>query len=182
MLTIHKHSSAVDNRRKLIQQEREFWKHHFFAHVALRSPTSVSDEMSERLWLSEKYKLLSPSRFIQEVKQASEDGRAAELSVARLVMESRAWRSDEEQQAISAELHTAERDVKYQDRTESLELLDVAEGLLEDNISSFDAIRTGDQDVRLKMSQSVDERLKNISGINANREQFQKEHGTVFSL
>jgi hypothetical protein len=138
--------------------------------------------MSERLWLSEKYKLLSPSRFIQEVKQASEDGRAAELSVARLVMESRAWRSDEEQQAISAELHTAERDVKYQDRTESLELLDVAEGLLEDNISSFDAIRTGDQDVRLKMSQSVDERLKNISGINANREQFQKEHGTVFSL
>lgn len=170
-------------RRKQIQQETEFWKHQFFGVVPLHFPTSISDEMSERLWLSEKYKLLSPSRFKEAVMQASADGRPAELHVARLVAESRGWSSEEEQRDVSTALHIAERDVKYPDRSESLELLEVASSTLEDAVSSYESLQKGTQDVRLKMSDAAKERFKNVADIQASREKLQGEHpGTIFQL
>lgn len=168
--------------RKTIQRETEFWESEFFAAVPLHFPNSIADEMTERLWLSEKYKLLSPLRFIEAVKQASEDGRAAELHIARLVVESRSWRNVEEQQDVSTALHFAERDCAYSERSESLELLSVAAGLLEDATSAYKSISEGTQDVRLKMQQSVDQRLKNISDTQKSREQLAKDHGIAFQL
>jgi hypothetical protein len=169
--------------RKTIQQETEFWKQHFFGVVPLHFPNTITDESSERVWLAKKYELLSPARFIEAVRDASESGRPAELHVARLVLESRSWRDVEEQREVSTALHLAERDVVYPERSESLELLDTAESLLEDAVSSYESLSKGGQDVRLAMKQSVDDRLKKNSDLKANREQFQKEHpGTIFAL
>jgi hypothetical protein len=168
--------------RKTIEQETRFWKAEFFAHVPLHFPNSIADEMTERLWLSRKYELLSPARFKAEVAQASADGRAAELHVARLVLESRGWSSEEEMRDISTALHLAERDVQYTERSESLELLDVASELIEDAVSSYESLSKGGQDVRLKMSDAAKERFKNVADIQANREKLQGEHGTIFQL
>ncbi len=168
--------------RKTIQRETEFWKQHFFGVVPLHFPNSITDEASERVWLAKKYELLSPTRFIEAVRDASESGRPAELHVARLVLESRNWRSVEEQRDVSTALHIAERDVAYPERAESLELLDTAENLLEDAVSSYESLSKGTQDVRLKVQQSVDQRLKNVSDIQKNREQLQKDRGIAFQL
>jgi hypothetical protein len=169
--------------RKQIEREAQFWKTEFFGVVGLHNPTTIADESMERLWLAEKYRLLSPARFKEAVQQASEDGRPAELHVARLVMESRDWRSEEEQRDISVALHVAERDVDFAERKESLELLEVASSTLEDAVSSYESLSKGSQDVRLAMKEAMDGRLKKNSDLQSNREQFAKDHpGVAFQL
>lgn len=155
--------SSLDVENKIIGKQKAFWSDSFFDSVPLHENPNQAAECMERLWLAKRYELASASQFIQMLHEAKEDGRAAELGVARLVLESRQWRSLEEQRDISAALHSAERDVVYEDRTKSLELLDVASNLYEDCESSLSALRSDQEDIRLKAAPYIEARLKRES-------------------
>jgi hypothetical protein len=149
---------------KAIGRNKAFWHEEFFDHVSLRSEGhSIADEMTERMWLSRKYELMGAGQFMDSLQKASEDGRPAEIGIARLVFESRAWKP-EERSVISLSLMQAERDVVYEDRTASLELLDIASNLMEDAESSLSALRSGGDDIRLKAAPYIEQRLKKQSG------------------
>jgi hypothetical protein len=111
--------------------------------------------------------LLNAEQFIKIAQDASENGKAAVLYLARLVYENRSFRSEQERGNVGAELFAAERRIRLPIRIEALDILEACSEVIEDIQSAWLALSEGEEDIRSKVRPYAEERRAKIAADNA---------------
>lgn len=115
-------------------------------------------ENTGRLWQVREFELMHADRFIKTVEDASEQGQAAILYIARLVADTRTWPTEEGSSRARAALAKAEVEIKLPERTQSLEILQTCAELVSDIESAWISLSTGKDDIRSKVRPYAEER------------------------
>ena len=178
---------SLADRKKIIKQQQGYWDKDFWrdallysgapevrlsndavllssekAIQSLASYTAFASatllENSGKAWLTREMELMNTEGFIKAVGDASESGAAAVLYLARLVFDTKTFRSDEERSKASSALFTAEQELQLPVRSEALDTLTACSELAEDIESAWKALSTGGEDIRSRVRPYTAER------------------------
>ncbi len=172
--------SDSTSRKETIDEQRQYWKDCFWRDAKLYPPVpdfqignrlsllqteqavqalteflagsnAALLEQTAFLRFIRELEVLDAETFIRTVSDASAQGQAAVLYIARLVIESRIWTSDAERARVRVALTEAENSINLPERTQALEILDRCTDLILDIESAYRNLATGAEDLRAKV-------------------------------
>jgi hypothetical protein len=191
---------SLPGRKQLIEDQLEYWEKGFWRDAQLYPPPpeiKIGDSASllrserdvqalaefiassnrtlaedtGRLRLMRELELMDSDAFTKVVEEASERGAAAAIYLARLVADTRPWRSDMETARAKVALMKAEREINLPERTQALEALQNARGLALDVESAYRSLATGQEDVRARVTPTALERNTRLAAEKAAQEE-----------